>query len=102
MGVSMAMALALLVSINYIGVRFNQNWDLTAEGLNSLSPQSKKVLKKLDDEIEFLVFYAGETERSSKKIITDTLELYKNASRFVKISPIDAVVEKQTTIIGTC
>ena len=46
--VSVVAMLAVLTAINYLGVRQNKRWDLTANQVFSLSEQTLKVLHGLD------------------------------------------------------
>ena len=48
--------LALLVGLNYLGVRQNKRWDLTANQVFSLSEQTLKVLQGLDAPAKLTVF----------------------------------------------
>ncbi len=49
-------ALAVLVAVNYLGVRQNTRWDLTASQQNSLSDQTVRILESLDAPVTFTVF----------------------------------------------
>ena len=48
--------LAILVALNYLGVRQNKRWDLTANQVFSLSEQTLKVLRGLDAPAVITVF----------------------------------------------
>ncbi len=48
--------LAILVAVNYLGVRQNKRWDLTANQVFSLSEQTLKVLRGLDAPARISVF----------------------------------------------
>ena len=54
--VSIVVFLAILVAINYLGVRQSKRWDLTANQVYSLSDQTVKVLEKLDAPVKFTVY----------------------------------------------
>jgi ABC-type uncharacterized transport system involved in gliding motility auxiliary subunit len=54
--VSVLVALAIVVALNYLGSRQNRRWDLTANQQNSLSEQSVKVLQSLEGPAKFTVF----------------------------------------------
>jgi len=49
-------ALAIVVAVNYLGVRQNTRWDLTASRQNSLSDQTVRILESLDAPVTFTVF----------------------------------------------
>ena len=51
--------LGVLVLVNYIGVRHNKRWDLTQNKTYSLSPQTLKLLSKLDANLKVTAFYAS-------------------------------------------
>ena len=54
--VSVLVALAIVVAVNYLGSRQNKRWDLTANQQNSLSEQTVKVLQSLGGPVKFTVF----------------------------------------------
>jgi ABC-type uncharacterized transport system involved in gliding motility auxiliary subunit len=59
--VSVLVALGIAVAVNYLGVRQNKRWDLTANQFYSLSDQTIKILRDLDAPVKFTV-YSRETE----------------------------------------
>ena len=59
MGVLILLWVVILVCVNYMSVRFDKTWDVTQEGMFSLSDQSKKVVDALDEDLKILVFYPG-------------------------------------------
>lgn len=54
--VGVILALAIVVAVNYLGVRQNKRWDLTASRQNSLSEQSVRILESLEEPVTFTVF----------------------------------------------
>jgi len=54
--VGVIVALAIVVAVNYLGVRQNKRWDLTASRQNSLSEQSVRILESLQEPVTFTVF----------------------------------------------
>ncbi len=54
--ISVLVALAIVVAVNYLAARQNKRWDLTESKQNSLSEQTVKVLKGLDAPATFTVF----------------------------------------------
>ena len=54
--VSILVVVAILVALNYLGVRRNKRWDLTANQVYSLSDQTVKILKGLDAPVKMTVF----------------------------------------------
>ena len=54
--VSVLVFLAILVAVNYLSFRQNKRWDLTQNQQYTLSDQTVKLLKNLDQPVKFLVF----------------------------------------------
>jgi ABC-type uncharacterized transport system involved in gliding motility auxiliary subunit len=77
--------LGILVAINYIGVKQNKRWDLTANKQFSLSDQTRNVLAKLDAPLEVLIFYKPE----ELQIWQDRMREYEYASKKVATQYID-------------
>jgi ABC-type uncharacterized transport system involved in gliding motility auxiliary subunit len=51
--------LAVLALVNYISTRHSHRFDLTEQGVYSLSPQSVNVVKHLQDEVQIQAFVEG-------------------------------------------
>lgn len=96
-GWSVCRILIFLITISYLGNHFNKSWDLTEEGINSLSEQSQKVVKDLDSNLEFLIFYKGDKispeSMSIKRELKSDLSIYKRNNPKVKIHFIDAYID---------
>jgi ABC-type uncharacterized transport system involved in gliding motility auxiliary subunit len=54
--VGILVALGIAVAVNYLGVRQNKRWDLTANQFYSLSDQTVKILQGLDAPVKLTVF----------------------------------------------
>ena len=50
---------ALLIAVNYFGVKFNARWDLTALKQHTLSVSTVKILKNLDTDVQLTALYVG-------------------------------------------
>ncbi|MBI3178966.1 MAG: GldG family protein [Deltaproteobacteria bacterium] len=75
--VSAAIVLALVGVANYIAVKNDKEFDLTAEGLYTLSEQTRDVLSRLDGEVKVMAFFHPmEPEYVAAK---ETLERYAGA-----------------------
>ena len=85
--VSAIVVLAILIAINYLGVRHNKRWDLTAARQFTLSDQTRKVLEGLQKPVGIKVFAAPEDFARFR----DRLDEYQYASKQVSIEYIDAV-----------
>ena len=83
-GWSLVVLIVFLIAIAYLGNRFNKSLDLTEEGLNSLSEQTVDILKSLDSELQFLIFYKGDKispqALALKKELKSDLQLYKQSN----------------------
>lgn len=53
---SVAVALGIVIAVNYLSSRQNKRWDLTANKQYSLSEQTVKLLQNLDAPVKFIVF----------------------------------------------
>jgi ABC-type uncharacterized transport system involved in gliding motility auxiliary subunit len=77
--------LAVLVLVNYLSARHSQRWDLTEQGVYSLSPQSTNVVKNLQEDLQIQAFVEGGVNPQ----VRDLLDSYSYASPKVKFEMID-------------
>jgi ABC-type uncharacterized transport system involved in gliding motility auxiliary subunit len=84
--VSAIVVLAILVAINYLGVRHNKRWDLTAAKQFTLSDQTRKILGSLQKPVAIKVF--GQPNDFQR--FRDRLDEYQYASKQVTVEYIDA------------
>lgn len=83
--VSIIAMLAILAALNYLGVRQNKRWDLTANQVFSLSEQTLKVLQGLDAPAKLTVYdLATGFDR-----IKDRLEEYTYQSKQLTVEYVD-------------
>ncbi|HEV8395480.1 MAG TPA: Gldg family protein [Vicinamibacterales bacterium] len=85
-GVSVIVALGILVAVNYVSVRQNKRWDLTANQQFSLSDQTTKLLANLKAPVKFLVF----EQATGLDRFRTRLSGYEYASKQVSAEYIDA------------
>jgi membrane protease YdiL (CAAX protease family) len=85
-GVSVLVALGILVAVNYLSARQNKRWDLTANKQFSLSEQTIKLLKSLDAPAKFLVFDQDANFDRFRSRLTE----YQYQSKNVQVEYIDA------------
>ena len=78
-------ALAIVVAVNYLGVRQNKRWDLTASRQNSLSEQTVRVLQSLEEPVTFTVF----DRQTEMDRFRNRLDEYAYHSRQVSVEYID-------------
>jgi ABC-type uncharacterized transport system involved in gliding motility auxiliary subunit len=85
-GVSVLVAIGILVAVNYLSARQNKRWDLTANKQFSLSEQTIKLLKSLDAPAKFLVFDQDANFDRFRSRLTE----YQYQSKNVQVEYIDA------------
>ena len=77
--------IAVLVLLNYISARHSHRFDLTEQGVFSLSPQSANVVKNLQNDLQVQAFVEGGVNPQ----LRDLLESYGYASPKFKFEMID-------------
>jgi ABC-type uncharacterized transport system involved in gliding motility auxiliary subunit len=85
--VTSIVVLAILVAVNYLGVRHNKRWDLTAAKQFTLSDQTRKILDGLQKPVAVKVFAQADDFQRFR----DRLDEYQYASKQVSIEYIDPV-----------
>ena len=85
--VSAIVVLGILVALNYLGVRHNKRWDMTAGKQFTLSDQTRKILEGLQKPVAIKVF--APTEEFQR--FRDRLDEYQYASKQVSIEYIDII-----------
>lgn len=70
--------IALLIALNYIlaDSRLRKTWDVTADKVNTLAPESSAALEKLPSNVEALVFYPPEFQDTNR----DLFDRYQTSS----------------------
>jgi hypothetical protein len=103
-----AAAVVVLVNVNVLVARFYTRWDVTSEGLYTLSPATKTILRELDGPVgvtvllsrtdpllapvrQMLVAYGGET----RKLDVRYLDPEQNPAEFVAIQKKHGIVAGQ-------
>jgi len=76
---------ALLVAVNYISSKHHYRFDLTADKIFTLSPQSEKVLQNIKKPIKFYGFFAGGLNAQAQQLY----ESYTYASPMVSYQMVD-------------
>ena len=61
--ISILVFLGILVAVNYLGTRQNKRWDFTANQVFSLSDQTVKILRELQEPVTFTVFERQDRQR---------------------------------------
>ena len=76
--------IAIFINI-IVAQRFDISLDLTALRDNSLSEQTKKIVKSLEKDVEIIAFYSNETSSSALSAM-NMLELFQRESRYITYS----------------
>jgi len=77
--------LSVMVAVQLVVIRYNKNLDLTESKKFSLSEQSLKILKDLEDEIRIKAFY----EKGRYFEVYDQLNKFSVKSRLIKVEMIN-------------
>lgn len=96
----------IAVTLNIVGYRYNERWDLTEGKQFTLADQSIDIVKKLDREVEVVGFFmSGSPEERSFR---DLMDRYKEHTTLLKVelydpqnSPLMAEQMKITSETGT-
>lgn len=75
----------LLAAVNYLSTRYNYRFDLTAEGVYSLAPQSVNVVKQLEKPLKLYGFFQGGENPAARHLY----ESYAYASPLVSYELVD-------------
>jgi ABC-type uncharacterized transport system involved in gliding motility auxiliary subunit len=79
--------LSILVFINLIAFRHNQQFDFTESGFYTLSPQTKKVIASLPREVRLTAFF--QIDSPEKKLFQDRMQSILESSDKINLSFID-------------
>lgn len=87
MGAMILMVLVLLIAVNFIGARRYTTWDLSQNKVNTLSDQSLKLLKGLNDDLKVIYFYKNGTDGvdQNRRSFVDLIRKYQDQTPFVKL-----------------
>jgi ABC-type uncharacterized transport system involved in gliding motility auxiliary subunit len=84
-GVSVLVVLGILVAVNYLSVKQNKRWDLTANHQYSLSDQTVRLLRDLKSPVKFVVF----EQEANVERFKPRLSEYQYQSKQVVVEYID-------------
>jgi ABC-type uncharacterized transport system involved in gliding motility auxiliary subunit len=76
--------IAILVVANYLGSQYHKSFDLTAEHLYTLSPQTQKIVRNLKQDVNIVRF----AKRPDQQL-DDLLAEYRNLSHNIKFQEVD-------------
>ncbi len=87
--------IGIAVFVNVIvSQRFDMSLDLTELQDNSLSEQTKKILKSLNKDVEIIAFYSDENSQFAIRAM-HKLELFQRESEFITVALKDPYIEVQ-------
>jgi hypothetical protein len=52
MGIMIILVFILVIAVNFVAVKKNKKWDVTSEKLNSVSEQTIKIVKSLEQDLK--------------------------------------------------
>jgi ABC-type uncharacterized transport system involved in gliding motility auxiliary subunit len=80
-----ALFLAILVVLNYLSARHHRRFDLTEQGVFSLSPQSVSIVKNLENDLQIQAFVEGGINPELREL----LQSYQYSSPKIRFELID-------------
>ena len=81
MGASIAITLVFCSSLAYLSKRFEKSIDITEEKINSLSPQTIKIIDSLKEDMNIIIFYKGQEGQQKKEFLKSHFRLLKQKNR---------------------
>lgn len=84
---TVALIFVAVVGLNVFVARHGRDFDLTREGLYTLSPQTVGVLDRLETDVEFLAFFSSQDQ--SFAAVDEALHRYSRHSPRVRVSMVD-------------
>ncbi|QDK36963.1 GldG family protein [Bdellovibrio sp. NC01] len=87
MGVLIVLMLALLIVVNYLGVKHYTTWDFSTAQTNTLSEQSVKLVKSLDSDLKVLFFYKKGVEgnEDNRRQFRELIKKYQDQSQKIQL-----------------
>jgi gliding motility-associatede transport system auxiliary component len=76
--------IAILVVANYFGSQYHKSFDLTANQLYTLSPQTQKIVRNLKEDVNIVHF-----AKTSNQQLDDLLNEYRDLSHRIKFQEVD-------------
>ena len=80
MGMSILLAVLLFSGLGYFSNLLDKSFDITEEKINTLSPQSVKILDALEENLYIRVFYKGKAFVDQRNHVKRNLQIFKRAS----------------------
>jgi ABC-2 type transport system permease protein len=86
-GATTAFVVLIVAMLNYLAFRHYERFDLTSEGMYTLSDKSKSVLKSLKDDVTVYLFMSR--NEPSFADTDELLQRYKTATQHVRVQYVD-------------
>jgi ABC-type uncharacterized transport system involved in gliding motility auxiliary subunit len=86
-----ALFVAVVVMLNFLGARYHRRIDMSAEGVNTLSQQSREVLDRLEEDLKIDVF----TQAGRDAALEELFEAYKYRTERVQIRYVDPQIRPE-------
>lgn len=86
---SVVVAVALVVLINWLAYRQFFRFDLTELGVYTLSPQTRQVLADLEQEHEIVTLFAADTATLGQRRVRDLIDEYERKSDAIRVTHLD-------------
>lgn len=87
MGVLITLMLALLIVVNYLGVKHSVTWDFSSAHVNSLADQSIKMVKSLDSDLKVMFFYKKGVEGNddNRRSFRELIKKYQDYTNKIQL-----------------
>lgn len=87
MGTLIVLMLAVLIIVNYLGVKHYKTWDFSFAQTNTLSDQSVKLVKDLHADLKVLFFYKKGVEgnEENRRQFRDLIKKYQDISSKIQL-----------------
>lgn len=88
MGTMILLVLVLLGAVNFLGAKKFKTFDFSSAQVNSISPQSKKLVQGLKEDLQVIYFYKTGTEgvEENRRGFIELVKKYQDESSKVKLS----------------
>jgi ABC-type uncharacterized transport system involved in gliding motility auxiliary subunit len=85
-----AFFVTVVVMLNFLGTRYHKRFDMSAEGVNTLSEQSRAVLDKLQEDVKIDVFW-----QTRDPVLEELFDAFKYRTKHVDVRFIDPQVRPE-------
>lgn len=96
---ALLLLLATIVGLYLLAARFPVQWDMSRNGLNSLSPASEQVLAQLHGPLHITVYATGLDARQGdvRKLVGEFVVLYQRYKHDISLDFVDPVQQPEAT-----